>query len=117
MSRAPSAACHAVAGDFVAFMVAAAHGFERHRNAYGLAVAQNVQLDGGAGLLLSDFDLKLAGIAHFLAVEFGDYIADFQASFRGGRTVFDLADHGSFIVFTWKNLAFSGVTSLMPMPM
>ena len=39
----------------------------------------------GAGLLLSDFDLKLAGVAHFLSVDFGDDVADLQAGFRCGR--------------------------------
>ena len=66
--------------DFVVGLVASAHGFERDRHGHTLAVTQNAQLDGGAGLLLADFDLQFAGVGHLLAVEFADHVSDFHSS-------------------------------------
>src|ERR1700693_1276076 len=75
-----------MAGSFFAFMITAAHFFQRHWDADGLTIAQNIQLDARTGLLLSHLDLKLAGIADFLTGLFG------------WRSILHLADHGSFIV-------------------
>src|ERR1700684_1438591 len=97
-AKSPASLAMTIAGNFFAFVVTAAHGFERYRNADRLAVPQNFQLDRRPGLLLSYLDLKLAGVADFLSVQFGDDVADFQTSFRRRRSVFDLAGDGSFIV-------------------
>ena len=50
-------------------------------------------MNGRARVLLSHHHLQSAGIAHFLAVDLGDYIAHFQASLGARRIRFDLGDH------------------------
>jgi len=114
---APARFAVTIAGDFFAFFVTAAHFLQRHRDAGGLAIAQDFQLDARTGLLLSDFDLKLAGVADFLAIEFGNDVADFQSGLLGWEPLSTWLITAPSLFSTWKNLAFSGVTSLMPIPM
>ena len=79
----------------LAFSRAAAQFFQSDRNAHALSVTQNAEHDFRAGLFLSDHHLKFAGVADFLAVDFGDDVADLQAGFGSGRIGFDLRDHAS----------------------
>ena len=78
---------------FLPGLVAAAHGFESHRSGDGLAVAHDLQMDGRTRILLSHHHLQSAGVGHFLAVDLGDDIADFQASLGARRIRFDLGHH------------------------
>src|SRR3984957_11586533 len=103
-SDAPAWLAIAVAGNFGAVFVAAAHQFQRYRNVHVLAVTQNIELDARSGLLLPDFDLKLAGIAYFLTVQFGDDIPNFQAGLRCRGVIFNLRDHRAFIVVDVEEL-------------
>jgi len=74
----------AAAGVLLAFRRTAAQFFQSDGNADGFSVAQNPERNCGAGLLLSDQHLKFAGVAHLLAVDFGDDVADLQAGFGPG---------------------------------
>src|ERR1700728_3194856 len=96
-TETPARLAVAVAADFLAWMVAAAHFFQSDGHVYILAITQDSQLDARTWLLLSNLDLKLAGIADLLAVEFDDDVSHFQTSLRRGRAVFDLGDYGTFI--------------------
>jgi hypothetical protein len=85
-------------------MVTIAHGFERYWDVYVLAVAENVQLYAGAGLLLADFDLRCAGVAYLLPIDFGDDVTNFEAGFCGRRIVFYLRDDCAFVVIDLEEL-------------
>jgi len=68
-------------GALTARVVAAAHGFECYRNGFVLAITHDVQVNGRAWLLLSNFDLELASIGHFFSIKTGYYVTNFHASF------------------------------------
>ena len=85
----------ALARVLAAFGRALAQFLQSDWNAHTLAVPQNLEHDLRSRLFLSDQHLKFAGIAHFLAVDFSNNVADLQASFRSRRIWFDLRDHSA----------------------
>jgi hypothetical protein len=60
----------------------------------GLAVAEDAELDLGAGGYIRDGDLELAAVENLLAVELGDDVSAFKAGVRGGGVGCDLGDDG-----------------------
>src|SRR5579872_327532 len=57
------------------------------------AIAQHLQMKSGARALLSDLDLKLSGIPHWMAIKADDHVTDLQAALCSRGTRIDLGDN------------------------
>src|SRR5437899_4660354 len=97
-----------LAGVIAAFGGTAAEGFQGDGDSHILAVAKNIERDLRAGLLLSDNHLEFSGIADLLAIDFGNDIADLEASFCAGRIGFCLGDDSANRRFLVKELGVLG---------
>src|ERR1041385_6533711 len=75
----------------VSFLRVLADRSKSQRNAHVLAVAEDAEVDLVPGTVRADGGLKLAGVLHVLAVEFGNDIANFNSRFAGGRIGLNLA--------------------------
>src|SRR5580693_5822674 len=94
-----------------------AHCLQRDWHFDRVAIAQGFEVQRGAGLLFSHFDLQFTRVGHWFAVEFGDDITYLQPRFRAWRVGSTWVMTAPEALFTWKKCASSGVTSLIPMPM
>ena len=58
--------------------VPGAHRLKRDWNSHGFSLANNVEFDRSARLLLTHLNLQLAGIADWFAIELRNYVSGFQ---------------------------------------
>src|SRR5260370_22450397 len=77
-SKTPAGFAVFGAGAF-AVVSAGSHRFQRHGYVFAVPISHDLQMDCRAWLLLSDSHLKLASIAHGLAIEPADDITDLQS--------------------------------------
>src|SRR5262249_42915047 len=84
-----------------AFLIAAftlSQFLDGDRQSETLSIAQHLEFNFLARLLLADFHLQLASICYFVSIDLGDHVADLKPGFRARSVRFHLRDHcaGSF---------------------
>src|SRR5260370_14506576 len=80
-SKTPAGFAIFGAGAF-AVVSAGSHRFQRHQYVFAVPIPHDLQMNARASLLLSNSHLKLASIAHCLAIEPGQDISDLQSCRR-----------------------------------